>query len=159
MSVLGAAVSFIGVGFGAFLIMRMIYGAWWAAEGVFTLFAFLFILIGAQFIAMGVLGEYIGRIYYDVRGRHRYFWMRRCRNQRIIQPDGLCRIIPRALIIEDVVLRTGKLTGDAAQGRSGILFARLLGRTRGPLAIRRIKSVSSGRFPRFPTKGQKRRLA
>jgi len=73
MSVLGAAVSFIGVGFGAFLIMRMIYGAGWAAEGVFTLFAFLFILIGAQFIAMGVLGEYIGRIYYDVRGRPRYF--------------------------------------------------------------------------------------
>ena len=74
MSVLGAIVSFVGVGFGGFLlIMRMINGAGWAAEGVFTLFAFLFILIGAQFIAMGVLGEYIGRIYYDVRGRPRYF--------------------------------------------------------------------------------------
>ncbi|RKY10076.1 MAG: undecaprenyl-phosphate 4-deoxy-4-formamido-L-arabinose transferase [Planctomycetota bacterium] len=74
MSVLGAVVSFVGVGFGAFLlVMRMIYGPGWAAQGVFTLFAFLFILIGAQFIAMGVLGEYIGRIYYDVRGRPRYF--------------------------------------------------------------------------------------
>jgi undecaprenyl-phosphate 4-deoxy-4-formamido-L-arabinose transferase len=51
----------------------MIYGIGWAAEGVFTLFALLFIFIGAQFIGMGLLGEYIGRIYRDVRARPRYF--------------------------------------------------------------------------------------
>jgi undecaprenyl-phosphate 4-deoxy-4-formamido-L-arabinose transferase len=45
----------------------------WAANGVFTLFAILFIFIGAQFIGMGLLGEYIGRIYQDVRARPRYF--------------------------------------------------------------------------------------
>jgi undecaprenyl-phosphate 4-deoxy-4-formamido-L-arabinose transferase len=74
MSVVGAVVSFFGVGFGVFLfLMRLIQGPGWAAEGVFTLFAVLFILIGAQFVAMGLLGEYIGRIYYDVRGRPRYF--------------------------------------------------------------------------------------
>ena len=74
MSVVGAAISFVGMGFGAFLfLMRLVRGAGWAAEGVFTLFAVLFILIGAQFVAMGLLGEYIGRIYYDVRGRPRYF--------------------------------------------------------------------------------------
>ena len=39
----------------------------------FTLFAILFIFIGAQFIAMGLLGEYIGRIYHDVRARPHYF--------------------------------------------------------------------------------------
>jgi undecaprenyl-phosphate 4-deoxy-4-formamido-L-arabinose transferase len=53
--------------------MRLIYGATWAAEGVFTLFAILFIFVGAQFIGMGLLGEYLGRIYYDVRRRPRYF--------------------------------------------------------------------------------------
>lgn len=53
--------------------MRLIYGAVWAAQGVFTLFAILFIFVGAQFVAMGLLGEYIGRIYHDVRGRPRYF--------------------------------------------------------------------------------------
>ena len=42
-------------------------------EGVFTLFAILFIFIGGQFIGMGLLGEYIGRIYHDVRARPRYF--------------------------------------------------------------------------------------
>jgi len=33
----------------------------------------LFIFIGAQFLAMGLLGEYIGRIYSDVRARPRFF--------------------------------------------------------------------------------------
>ena len=71
---LGALIALGGIGFGFFLmVMRLIYGATWAAEGVFTLFSILFIFIGAQFIAMGLLGEYIGRIYNDVRGRPRYF--------------------------------------------------------------------------------------
>jgi undecaprenyl-phosphate 4-deoxy-4-formamido-L-arabinose transferase len=74
LSMLGTVVSAIGVGFGVFLlVMRLIHGPEWAAEGVFTLFAVLFIFIGAQFIGMGLLGEYIGRIYHDVRARPRYF--------------------------------------------------------------------------------------
>ncbi len=74
LTVIGAFISLIGTGFGIFLlVMRLIYGATWAAEGVFTLFAILFIFVGAQFIGMGLLGEYLGRIYYDVRGRPRYF--------------------------------------------------------------------------------------
>jgi len=74
LSVVGALISMAGVGFGVFLlIMRIIYGPDWAAEGIFTLFAILFIFVGAQFIGMGLLGEYIGRIYNDVRARPRYF--------------------------------------------------------------------------------------
>ena len=74
LSVFGAAISFVGVAFGVFLlVMRLVYGPQWAAEGVFTLFAVLFILTGGQFVAMGLLGEYIGRVYHDVRGRPRYF--------------------------------------------------------------------------------------
>ncbi|MBW1970425.1 MAG: undecaprenyl-phosphate 4-deoxy-4-formamido-L-arabinose transferase, partial [Deltaproteobacteria bacterium] len=66
-----------GIGFGVFLlIMRVLYGAEWAAEGVFTLFAILFIFVGAQFVGMGLLGEYIGRIYHDVRARPRFFVQR-----------------------------------------------------------------------------------
>jgi undecaprenyl-phosphate 4-deoxy-4-formamido-L-arabinose transferase len=42
------------------------------AEGVFTLFAILFFFVGCQFIAFGLLGEYIGRIYQEVRDRPRY---------------------------------------------------------------------------------------
>ena len=74
LSVTGCLVAAGGMGFGLFLmVMRLIYGSAWAVEGVFTLFSPLFVLIGAQFIAMGLLGEYIGRIYQDVRGRPRYF--------------------------------------------------------------------------------------
>ncbi len=74
LSALGALTSVTGVGFGVFLfVMRLIHGPEWAAQGVFTLFAVLFIFIGAQFIGMGLLGEYIGRIYHDVRARPRYF--------------------------------------------------------------------------------------
>ncbi len=74
LSILGGLISATGVGFGLFLlIMRLIHGSEWAVGGVFTLFAILFIFIGAQFIGMGLLGEYIGRIYSDVRARPRYF--------------------------------------------------------------------------------------
>jgi undecaprenyl-phosphate 4-deoxy-4-formamido-L-arabinose transferase len=77
LSILGGVISAVGIGFGMFLfVMRLIHGPEWAAEGVFTLFAILFIFIGAQFIGMGLLGEYIGRIYHDVRARPRYFVQR-----------------------------------------------------------------------------------
>jgi undecaprenyl-phosphate 4-deoxy-4-formamido-L-arabinose transferase len=74
LSVIGGLISALGIGFGIFLfVMRILFGSEWAVQGVFTLFAILFIFIGAQFIGMGLLGEYIGRIYSDVRARPRYF--------------------------------------------------------------------------------------
>lgn len=74
LSFMGVIISICGIGFGVLLILlRFFYGSVWAAEGVFTLFAVLFIFIGAQFVGMGLLGEYIGRIYHDVRSRPRYF--------------------------------------------------------------------------------------
>ena len=69
----GIGVAFLGVSFGVVLgIARILYGARWAAEGVFTLFAILFTFIGFQFFALGVMGEYIGRIYREVRRRPEY---------------------------------------------------------------------------------------
>ncbi len=73
LSVLGVLISGAGIAFGLFLgIMRLVMGPEWAVGGVFTLLAVLFIFIGTQFIGMGLLGEYIGRIYDDVRARPRY---------------------------------------------------------------------------------------
>jgi undecaprenyl-phosphate 4-deoxy-4-formamido-L-arabinose transferase len=69
----GILMSLIGVCFGAFLaVERLVYGARWAAEGIFTLFAVLFVFVGLQFFALGVIGEYIGRIYREVRKRPEY---------------------------------------------------------------------------------------
>lgn len=70
---LGFFIAFLGISFGVLLlILRIILGPSWAVGGVFTLFAILFILIGGQFIAFGLLGEYIGRIFQEVRGHPTY---------------------------------------------------------------------------------------
>ncbi len=42
------------------------------SEGVFTLFGIVFFLIGVTLFGIGLLGEYIGRIYQQVRARPRY---------------------------------------------------------------------------------------
>jgi len=71
--VLGLGIAAAGIGFGVFLlVMRLLLGAAWAAEGVFTLFAILFVFVGAQFVAFGLLGEYVGRIFQYVRERPAY---------------------------------------------------------------------------------------
>ncbi len=69
----GIGMAVLGVSFGIVLgVARLAYGAQWAAEGVFTLFAILFAFVGFQFFALGVMGEYIGRIYREVRRRPEY---------------------------------------------------------------------------------------
>ena len=51
-------------------VRRIIVGP--EAEGVFTLFAIVFFLIGVALFGIGLLGEYVGRIYAQVRERPRY---------------------------------------------------------------------------------------
>jgi undecaprenyl-phosphate 4-deoxy-4-formamido-L-arabinose transferase len=73
LSWVGGGISALSVLFGALLlVLRFAYGAEWAGQGVFTLFAVLFFFVGTQFVALGLLGEYIGRIHGDVRERPRY---------------------------------------------------------------------------------------
>ncbi|MFY9327575.1 MAG: glycosyltransferase [Georgfuchsia sp.] len=70
-SMLGIGISFLSALFVVFLFIRRI----WVgpeAEGVFTLFGIAFFLIGLTLFGVGLLGEYIGRIYQQVRHRPRY---------------------------------------------------------------------------------------
>ncbi len=65
---LGSFVALGGIAFGIFLLVRrLIVGA--EVEGVFTLFAILFTLLGVAMAGLGIVGEYVGRIYEQVRGR------------------------------------------------------------------------------------------
>jgi undecaprenyl-phosphate 4-deoxy-4-formamido-L-arabinose transferase len=69
----GVCVAFTGFALGIYiLVMRHLKGDQWTQGGVFTMFAILFLFIGAQFIAFGLLGEYIGRILQTVRQRPPY---------------------------------------------------------------------------------------
>ena len=52
------------------LIRRFIVGA--EVEGVFTLFAILFFFVGIIIMGIGIVGEYVGRIYQEVRKRPRF---------------------------------------------------------------------------------------
>jgi undecaprenyl-phosphate 4-deoxy-4-formamido-L-arabinose transferase len=72
LSVLGLCVSLTGIGFGVALMIYRYLHPEGTAQGVFTLFAVLFFFVGAQFLAFGLLGEYIGRIYQEVRDRPRF---------------------------------------------------------------------------------------
>jgi undecaprenyl-phosphate 4-deoxy-4-formamido-L-arabinose transferase len=68
VSVAGVAIATLGVGFAVFLfIRRLIVGP--ESEGVFTLFAILFAFVGVLLLAVGLVGEYVGRIYAEVRRR------------------------------------------------------------------------------------------
>src|SRR6202453_3759873 len=51
-------------------VRRVIVGP--EAEGLFTLFGIVFFLIGIALFGIGLLGEYVGRIYAQVRERPRY---------------------------------------------------------------------------------------
>ena len=67
----GIAISLLSLMFVVFLaVRRVLVGA--EAEGVFTLFAIVFLMIGIVLFGIGLLGEYIGRIYLQVRDRPRY---------------------------------------------------------------------------------------
>ena len=74
LSIGGVISAALGIGFGVLiLVLRLVLGSEWASQGVFTLLAILFILTGAQFIGMGLLGEYLGRVYQNVQARPRFF--------------------------------------------------------------------------------------
>ncbi|MBU0513417.1 MAG: glycosyltransferase [Proteobacteria bacterium] len=76
VSLMGLLVALLGLGFGVFLfVRRLVVGP--EVEGVFTLFAILFVFVGLQLLALGLLGEYVGRIYREVRRRPRYVVRRR----------------------------------------------------------------------------------
>lgn len=51
-------------------VRRLIVGP--EAEGVFTLFAILYFLVGVGIFGLGIIGEYVGRIYQEVRRRPRF---------------------------------------------------------------------------------------
>ena len=74
LTYIGTLLAVFGVLFGIFIfIMTRIHGDEWSQHGIFTLFSLVFIFMGGQSIAMGILGEYIGKIHLNTRGRPQFF--------------------------------------------------------------------------------------
>ena len=70
-TIFGMIVSVISTVFVIYLFLRrLIIGP--EAEGLFTLFAILYFLVGVGIMGLGIIGEYIGRIYLEVRRRPRF---------------------------------------------------------------------------------------
>ena len=71
----GLLAGFCGFILSLYIIIRRFLpgGDAWSNTGTFTLFAVMFIFMGILMVGIGVIGEYIGRLYTDVRARPRYF--------------------------------------------------------------------------------------
>jgi undecaprenyl-phosphate 4-deoxy-4-formamido-L-arabinose transferase len=80
-SMVGMTVAVFSALFVVYLfVRRLIVGP--EAEGLFTLFAIVFFLIGVALFGIGLLGEYVGRIYAQVRERPRYIV------EAVLEDDG-----------------------------------------------------------------------
>jgi undecaprenyl-phosphate 4-deoxy-4-formamido-L-arabinose transferase len=71
VGVMGVGIALLGLVFGVFLFLRRLFVGP-EVEGVFTLFAILFVFVGLNTLGLALIGEYVGRIYREVRGRPRY---------------------------------------------------------------------------------------
>lgn len=84
-SLFGMALSVLSAVFVVYLFARRLWiGP--EAEGVFTLFAISFLLIGIVLFGIGLLGEYVGRIYEQVRARPRYVV------QEVLEPQQVAQV-------------------------------------------------------------------
>ena len=91
-SVVGIVMSGIGLATAAILFVgRLVFGSQWAVDGTFTLFSLEFVFLGGIYLSVGVLGEYLARIYNDVRGRPSY-----CIRHVVGGPAGRKRKAPGA---------------------------------------------------------------
>jgi undecaprenyl-phosphate 4-deoxy-4-formamido-L-arabinose transferase len=68
---LGVAIALLGLLFGVYLFIRRIFVGP-EVQGVFTLFAILFVFVGLNTLGLALIGEYVGRIYREVRQRPRF---------------------------------------------------------------------------------------
>lgn len=70
-SLVGSVVSALSALLVVYMVVRrIVFGP--EVDGVFTLFAIVFFFLGVALFGIGLLGEYVGRIYLQVRQRPRY---------------------------------------------------------------------------------------
>lgn len=73
----GLFIAFVGFSVGVFFIVRRLLGIEVAQTGFTTLVTLTLFIGGVQLIGIGVLGEYLGRVYDEVKRRPNYIVKRR----------------------------------------------------------------------------------
>jgi undecaprenyl-phosphate 4-deoxy-4-formamido-L-arabinose transferase len=81
---MGFSISILSVLFFLFLLVRRIFVGP-EMQGLFTLFAVLFFLLGVILMGLGITGEYIGRIYQEVRKKPRFVVKRVLSTARVVR--------------------------------------------------------------------------
>ncbi len=71
VGLMGITIAVLGLLFGFFLFIRRLFVGP-EVEGVFTLFAILFVFVGLNTLGLALVGAYVGRIYKEVRQRPRF---------------------------------------------------------------------------------------
>ena len=72
-SVTGIILSLVGLSAGLVIFAgRLIHGSAWAVDGTFTLFSLAFVLLGGLYLGIGIVGEYLARLYNTARSRPLY---------------------------------------------------------------------------------------
>ncbi len=87
----GALVSLTGFALALSFIVRRLMGVETAPTGFTTLVTLLLLLGGLQLLAMGLLGEYLGRIYEEVKQRPLYIIKRHYRSAESTAPESYGR--------------------------------------------------------------------
>ena len=69
----GFLVAIFGIIFGLVIFIMSQIDKHWGANGIFALFAIQFVFTGGVLAALGLIGEYIGKIHLNTRARPQYF--------------------------------------------------------------------------------------
>lgn len=77
LTLAGLAIAFFGFAIGTFFVVRRLFGFEIAQTGFTTLVTLVLFLGGIQLIGIGVLGEYLGRVYDEVKRRPNYIVKRK----------------------------------------------------------------------------------
>lgn len=99
-SYIGLFIAVLAFAFGLWIIVKTLaFGD--AAQGWPSLMVAILFLGGVQLVALGVIGEYLGRLFNEAKGRPLYFLNTLDPATVDFEADGTAGVVPEATLLED----------------------------------------------------------